>query len=259
MTEHDTTLSRRGFLAGTAGLSFAIGVGGFLGARPSGVLAAAGERTMGAWVTIAPSGAITIAAPAAEMGQGVMTALPMILAEEMDADWDEVTARFAPSDPATFGNPQLGGGMVTVASRAVSGYWTPLRLQGAAVRRFLMQAAADEWGVPVGEVTTEPSAVVHEASGRRLGYGEIAALADQPEALPEVTRPSSRTPPTSASSARRPSGSTSPPRSTAARSSASTCRCPAWSTPPCCAPPRRRPSPPPSAAARRRCPACSRW
>lgn len=187
--EKRSGVSRRNFLSGSLGLTFAFTVGGLLSDRPGEVLAAAGAeaREIGAWVTIAPDGRISIAAPAAEMGQGVLTSLPMILAEEMDADWSRVEAVFAPADPDVFGNPGLGGGMITVGSRAVSGYWTKVRLQGAAVRRFLMQTAAEQWGMPVDEVSTEPGYVIHPASGKSLSYGEIAAIADQPDSLPEVT------------------------------------------------------------------------
>jgi isoquinoline 1-oxidoreductase beta subunit len=194
MTEIDrttdaTNVSRRGFLAGSAGLSFAFAVPGFIGGMSESLAAAtdAAQKTIGGWVTIATDGGITIAAPAAEMGQGIFTALPMILAEELDADWSKVKAEFPPPNAAVFGNPKFGNTLYTVASWSVDGYWDKMRMAGAQARRVLMQAAADKWGVPLGEVKTEPSMVVHPASGRRMSYGEIAAFAQVPAEMPQLT------------------------------------------------------------------------
>ncbi len=185
----DTALSRRGFLAGSAGLTFAFAVPGFLGGMSETVAAAAdaAAKTIGGWVKIATDGAITIAAPSAEMGQGVFTSLPMILAEELDADWSKVTAEFAPPNAAVFGNPKFGNIMYTVASRSVDGYWEKVRMAGAQARRVLMQAAAEKWDVPLAELTTEPSVVVHAKTGRRITYGEIAAFATVPAEMPTLT------------------------------------------------------------------------
>jgi isoquinoline 1-oxidoreductase beta subunit len=184
----DATLSRRGFLAGSAGLTFAFAVPGFIGGMSETMAAAtdAAHKTIAGWVTIATDGSIALAAPAAEMGQGVFTALPMILAEELDADWSKVKAEF-PTPGPVFGNPKFGNTLYTVASWSVDGYWDKTRMAGAQARRVLMQAAADKWGVPLGEVKTEPSVVVHSASGRRLSYGEIAAFAQVPAELPQLT------------------------------------------------------------------------
>ena len=183
----DATLSRRGFLAG--GLTFAFAVPGFMGGMSNSLAAAtdAARKTIGGWVTIATDGSITIAAPAAEMGQGVFTSLPMILAEELDADWSKVKAEFPPNAAAVFGNPKFGNILYTVASRTTDGYWDKVRTVGAQARRVLMQAAADKWGVPLGELKTEPSTVVHAGSGRRMSYGEIAAFAQVPAEMPQIT------------------------------------------------------------------------
>jgi isoquinoline 1-oxidoreductase subunit beta len=131
---------------------------------------------------------ITLAVPAAEMGQGSLTGLAMILAEELDADWAKVTATYSPVVPSIFGNPQFGGAMVTAGSASVRGYWDKIRLQAATVRRVLMQAAADQWQVPLAELTTEPSAVVHAASSRKLSYADIAAFAQVPATMPTVDK-----------------------------------------------------------------------
>src|SRR4029077_9750208 len=119
----------------------------------------------------------TIMSPATEMGQGSMTSLPLIIAEELDADWAKVRIVPAPPLDQIYGNPGFGGMMYTAGSNAVTSYYRPLRTLGAQVRRVLLDNAAKKLGVPVEELTTEPSIVVHVKSGRRLSYGDIAAFA----------------------------------------------------------------------------------
>ncbi|MFQ5571779.1 MAG: molybdopterin cofactor-binding domain-containing protein [Rhodothermales bacterium] len=186
-----STLSRRRFLkiAGT-GITFGVVLGGagvqvFSANESSPVL----EKAIGAWVRIDTDGGILIYNPAAEMGQGSMTALPVILAEEMDADWSKVRIEHSPIEPDIYGRSWRRGGrgsMTTVGSRAVSGYFSKLRMAGAQIRRVLLDNVAHEWQVPVAELTTEPSTVIHAASGRRISYGEIAVFAEVPSELPKV-------------------------------------------------------------------------
>jgi isoquinoline 1-oxidoreductase subunit beta len=184
-----TDISRRGFLGGAAGLTFALSLPAGLLARPHEMMAAdAAEKAIGAWATIGTDGAIILAIPASEMGQGAMTGLGMIFADEMDADWSRVTIVYPPIKPEIFGNPMFGGMMVTYGSGSTRGYWDKIRLQAAAVRRVLMQAAADKWGVPLAEVRTEPSVVVHAGSGRKLSYAEIAGFAQVPAEMPAVDK-----------------------------------------------------------------------
>src|SRR5438552_15000856 len=171
-------------MIGAAGLSFAIALGGRADAA---VLAS--ERTgtaMSPWVSIAPDGTITIMSAATEMGQGSMTSLPLIIAEELDADWTKVRIVPAPPIDQIYGNPGFGGSMYTAGSNAVTSYYRPLRRFGAQVRRVLLDNAAKKWGVPVEELTTEPSVVVHAKSGRQLSYGDIAAIAEIPAKAPEI-------------------------------------------------------------------------
>ena len=183
-------LTRRGFLSGAAGLTFAVALGpkGFF-LIPS-AQAAARERRVGAWVRITPDNRITIVTPAAEMGQGSMTGVPIALAEELDADWNRVTLEMAPAEPETYGYVSWGGrkSMGIYGSRAVMMYFDQMRTAGAQVRKVLLDAAADRWGVDASALTTEPSVVVHKASGRRMSYGEIAAFARIPNTLPEVSK-----------------------------------------------------------------------
>src|SRR5215470_19121452 len=121
----DTTVSRRNFVKGAAGLTFSFTLGGALAAKVSQALAAEGAK-LNAWVTIGTDNTITILCPMAEMGQGVLTSLPLILAEELDADWSKVKVEFAPASPKVYGNPHelFKGAQITAASVSVPGYFT---------------------------------------------------------------------------------------------------------------------------------------
>jgi isoquinoline 1-oxidoreductase subunit beta len=178
--------SRRQVMIGAAGLSFACALG--IGRRADAAVFA-GERAgkaLSPWVSIATDGTISIMSPATEMGQGSTTSLPLIIAEELDADWSKVRIVPAPPVEALYGNPGFAGQMYTAGSNAVTSYYRPLRLFGAQVRRVLLENAAKKLGVPVEELSTEPSTVVHAKSGRKLGYGEIAAFAEVPAKAPAV-------------------------------------------------------------------------
>src|SRR5258708_579636 len=140
-----------------------------------------------AWLTITPDGTITIVSPAAEMGQGTFTTVPVFIAEELDADWSKVKPIFPPTwDEKIYGNPEYNMTFQTSASASVRGYYKPSRLAGAQARRVLLDAVAAKWNVPLAELATEPSVVVHKASGRRISYGEIAGFARAPAALPKM-------------------------------------------------------------------------
>jgi len=182
-------VSRRGFLAGTGGLTFAVALGSKGLSLISEAAAKGAAHEVGAWVRITPDNLITILTPAAEMGQGSMTGVPIALAEELDADWDRVTLEMAPAEPDTYGYKRSKRSfMLIVGSRAVMLYFNQMRTVGAQVRKVLLQAAAQKWGVPASELTTEPSVVVHKASGRRMTYGEIAGFARVPATMPSVTK-----------------------------------------------------------------------
>ena len=183
-----TTISRREFLAGTAGLTFSFALGGSLLGRPSEGLAAESGVKMNAWVTIATDDTVTILTPGAEMGQGTMTSLPLILAEELDADWSKVKVEFAPPIPKLYGNPHelLNGGQASLASIAVAGFYMPLRIAGAQARRVLIDSVAQNWKVPVSELRTESGRVVHDKSGQRISYGEVVKFANVPAEPPKI-------------------------------------------------------------------------
>jgi isoquinoline 1-oxidoreductase subunit beta len=160
-------LSRRDFL--TAGVAAGAGlvIGFYL---PHGSSASRNAFAPNAYLKITPDGKITIVVARSEMGQGVRTSLPMILAEELEADWKQITIEQA-------GASMLYGDQTTGGSASVRTTWDPMRKAGAAAREMLISAAALEWGVPRSGCKAENSAVVHAASNRRLTYGQLASKA----------------------------------------------------------------------------------
>jgi isoquinoline 1-oxidoreductase beta subunit len=181
-------ISRRRFLAGAGGLTFCVAIGTD-GIRLMSEAQASASRAMNAWVRIAPDGVVTILSAGAEMGQGSMTSLPLIIAEEMDADWSKVAIEWAPADADVYGYEVDGRrSMVIAGSRAVMMYFDQLRLAGAQVRKVLMMNAAEKWSVTPASLRTEPGVVVDPASGRRMSYGEIAGFGTIPATLPTVDK-----------------------------------------------------------------------
>src|SRR6266545_303475 len=178
-------INRRDFLGTAAGVTIALTIAP--DPAPFGQAAADAPLSLTAWVTIAADGTTAIVSPPAEMGQGTFTALAAVLADELDIDWSKVKLAHPPVwDEKTYGNPQFFNFLHTVASMATRGYFKPMRIAGAQARRVLLDAVAAKWDVPVGELSTEPSFVVHKASSRRIGYGEIATFAKAPAELPKI-------------------------------------------------------------------------
>ena len=189
-------ISRRNFLIAAGGLT--IGITAYalyprLGGKQNDDATASPENfekgEVTAWVHLRSDGQITIFNPAAEMGQGSMTALPVILAEELDADWSKVKIENAPIDPEVYGYTPWGNRkiMLNVGSRTVMGYFDSLREAGAQARYVLLHSVAKKWEVPVESLTTEPSTVVHAESGRKVGYGEILEFLEIPEEIPKYS------------------------------------------------------------------------
>jgi isoquinoline 1-oxidoreductase subunit beta len=167
-----TGTTRRGFLkSGGAALvvGFALPV-----ATGRAVAADAAVFSPSAWLRITPDGRVTVLCGSAEMGQGVLTAIPMLLAEELDADWSRVSVEQAPADKA-FANPMFGM-QATGGSTTVRAHWEPLRKAGAAARAMLVAAAAERWGVDAATLHTEKGQVI-DAKGRKLAYGALVAAA----------------------------------------------------------------------------------
>ncbi|MGE5538860.1 MAG: molybdopterin cofactor-binding domain-containing protein [Gemmatimonas sp.] len=194
-TVMNNDLSRRGFLKGaattTAGLSFYLTLGtiGGTGVLTLASAARADEaaKELGPWVRVAPDGTITILNAGAEMGQGSSTSVPLILAEEMDADWNKVKLEWAPAIAELYGYGPPGKKQMSITgSRAVMMYYPEMRIAGAQVRKVLIANAAQKWNVAAATLTTEPGFVVNPASGQKLSYGEIASFGTVPESMPEV-------------------------------------------------------------------------
>jgi isoquinoline 1-oxidoreductase beta subunit len=121
------------------------------------------------FISIAPDGTVTIVAHRAEMGTGSRTSLPMVVAEELDADWGRVKVIQAPGDEPRYGNQDTDG------SRSLRHFLQPMRQCGAAGRLMLEMAAAKRWGVDVSEVHAVKHEIIHKTSGKKLGYGDVAA------------------------------------------------------------------------------------
>ena len=130
------------------------------------------------WLRIAPDDSVTMMIPSAEMGQGIITSLPMLIAEELEIDWRKVQFEFAPANPA-YANP-IFHMQATGGSTSIRAFYNPLRQVGAAARVMLCQAAAVKWGVPVSECTAASGRISH-SSGQSENYG---ALADAAAKLP---------------------------------------------------------------------------
>jgi len=194
MSEKNTNFSRRAFLSKAGGASIMV----------AGVclLPACGEETeasvenpsliekeVGVWVRIQSDGYVIIYTPAAEMGQGSKTSVPLILAEEMDADWSKVRILQSPAEAEIYGMPWAPGGrkhMTTAGSRSVRHYYDLMRETGARIRASICQNAAEKWQVAVDEVTAHQGKVLHSNTGREMDYGEVAAFGNF-DTLPDAS------------------------------------------------------------------------
>src|SRR6266478_6854620 len=129
-----------------------------------------------AFIRIDSAGKTTLVMPQVEMGQGVYTAIAMILAEELDADFSSVVLEHAPANEKLYANPAFGI-QATGGSTSLRAFWTPLREAGASARAMLIQAAAREWQVEPASCTASSGEVTHKESGRKLSYGALATAA----------------------------------------------------------------------------------
>jgi len=167
-------LDRRAFVVGSvaAGLSIGFHLPG------AGAAAAAGTAEINAWVVVKPDDSVVIRIARSEMGQGTLTGLAQLVAEELECDWSRVTTEF-PGAGQNLARGRPWGSMATGGSRGIRDSHEAVRKGGAAARRMLLEAAARQWDVPVGECAVTTGVVTHKASGRQAGYGSLAAAAAQ--------------------------------------------------------------------------------
>jgi len=131
------------------------------------------SSTLNGYIKIDTKGIITIMSPNPEGGQNVITSMPMIVAEELDADWKSVVVEQAALNTGLYNGQTIGG------SNAIRTSWRTLRTAGATGRMMLVEAAAKAWSVPASEITTEAGVLYHKGSGKKAGYGEMATAAAQ--------------------------------------------------------------------------------
>jgi isoquinoline 1-oxidoreductase beta subunit len=170
-TSGHSTIDRRSFLKLTGIAGGGLVLAFYVGERSTARAADAAGFMPNAFLRIAPDDTIVIYSKGPEIGQGIKTAFPMIVAEELDADWSKVRVEQAAINPAVFGRQSAGG------SRSIPTAWEQLRRAGAVGRAMLVSAAAKEWNVPESELTTKDSQVVHVGSNRRVSYGKLAGKA----------------------------------------------------------------------------------
>src|ERR1700680_94787 len=181
-------VDRRGFLkAGVAGatglvIGFYLPGGSGTHAAPIAMMAPA---SLNAWMLVSTTDVVTIMIDKSEMGQGILTALCMIAAEELDCDWKKIRTEFAPAAKEYF-NPAFGM-QGTGGSPSVRSSWDPMRKAGAAARDMLLQAAAAQWNVDKSACRTENGTIYHDQSKRKLSYGAVALAASKLPVPQDVT------------------------------------------------------------------------
>ena len=195
MVQTKAEISRRNFLKSSSGVALFIGISGILPQlisckNPNKIKEQLAQQPLTAWVKLSEDGLITIYNPAAEMGQGSMTSLPLIFAEEMDADWSMVKVEFSPQESEIYGSPGWSPGsklMFTVGSRTTNSYYNVMRKAGAQARYVLMNSAAKHWEVPIEELTTSNSHVLHGRTNQKINYGALIPFLEMPETLPDFS------------------------------------------------------------------------
>ncbi len=187
---HMPQLSRRSFVASVAAVGGGLALGFHLPTLSGAARAAEGPAEVNAWVVVQPDDTVVIRVARSEMGQGITTALPMLVAEELECDWSKVRAEFPTADE-NLRRHRAWGDMSTGGSRSTRSSQEFLRKAGAAAREMLIMAAAQRWNVAAAECVAAKSVITHKPSGRSLRFGEVAEAAAklQPPAEPKLKDP----------------------------------------------------------------------
>jgi isoquinoline 1-oxidoreductase beta subunit len=180
-----TGLSRRGMLAGSAAAAGAFSFGFAIPFDEAQAQAQGAVPEINAWVVVHPDDKVVIRIARSEMGQGTLTGLAQLVAEELNCDWAKVTTEY-PTPGQNVARNRIWGNFSTGGSRGIRESHEYVRKGGAAARTMLIQAAANEWKVPAAECSAEKSVITHKASGRSLRYGQVAAAAAKLEAPKDV-------------------------------------------------------------------------
>ncbi len=176
MTTQRVAISRRDFLIGTAAAGAGLSLGLYLPFGPRTALAAAGTPEVNAWVVIEPDDTVIIRIARSEMGQGTLTGLAQLVAEELECDWAKVKTEY-PTPGQSLARNRIWGSFSTGGSQGIRGSHQYVREGGALARVLLVEAAAEAWGVPMEECTAADSVITHRPTGRTARYGEVAAAA----------------------------------------------------------------------------------
>ena len=169
-------MNRRSFIVGVAAAGGGLSLGMTIPFGPDVVRAADGSPEVNAWVVIRPDDTVVIRVARSEMGQGTLTGLAQLVAEELECDWSKVTTEF-PTPGQNLARKRVWGDMSTGGSRGIRTSHQYVREGGAAAREMLIQAAANEWKVPASECSAANSVITHKASGRTTTYGKVAEAA----------------------------------------------------------------------------------
>src|ERR671927_1229077 len=181
MLSTNVNLDRRSFIVGSAAVGTGLAVGLKLPFGPAVVRAQDGSPEVNAWVVIRPDDTVVIRIARSEMGQGTLTGLAQLVAEELECDWSKVTTEY-PTPGQSVARKRVWGDFSTGGSRGIRMSHEYVRKGGAAARMMLIQAAANEWKVPAAECTVDKGVITHKASGRTTTYGKVADAAGKLEA-----------------------------------------------------------------------------
>jgi isoquinoline 1-oxidoreductase beta subunit len=184
MNEERINVSRREFLVRTTalGTGFSLGLylpftsGGAIAAQGAGQASAPAAPEVNAWVVIEPDDTVIIRIARSEMGQGTLTGLAQLVAEELACDWSKVTTEY-PTPGQNLARDRVWGSFATGGSQGIRRSQDYVRKGGAVARQMLIEAASEQWGVPMAECVAANSVITHKPSGRTTTYGKVAAAA----------------------------------------------------------------------------------